>query len=74
MVLFKSPRDSSQITHLAKQMYPSNVKFMQESFNDATAKPYGYLFCDLKPETLDDFRLRANIFPSETQYAYVPKI
>lgn len=74
MVLFKSPRDSSQITHLAKQMYPSNIKFMQEAFQNATSKPYGYLLCDLKPDTLDDFRLRCNVFPSETQYAYVPKI
>lgn len=74
MFIFKSPRDSSQITHLAKQMYPGNIKFMQEAFNDATAKPYGYLLCDLKPETPDDFRLRTNIFPDETQYAYVRKV
>ena len=73
LLLFKSPRDSSQITHLAKQMYPGNVKFMQEAFNDATAKPYGYLLCDLKPDTPEDFRLRTNIFPGETQYAYVRK-
>jgi hypothetical protein len=34
MVLFKSPRDSSQINHLAKQMHPGHVKYMQEAFND----------------------------------------
>ena len=73
MVLFKSPRDSSQINHLAKQMHPGHVKYMQEAFNDATARPHGYLFCDLKPQTLEDFRLRTNIFPNETQYAYVKK-
>ena len=74
MVLFKSPRDSSQITHLAKQMYPGNVKFMQEAFQDATAKPHGYLLCDLKPQTHESVRLRTNIFPEETQYAYVRKV
>ena len=73
MVLFKSPRDSSQINHLAKQMHPGHVKYMQEAFNYATARPHGYLFCDLKPQTLEDFRLRTNIFPNETQYAYVKK-
>lgn len=36
---------------------------MQESFQDATKMPYGYLLCDLKPETPTDFRLRTNIFP-----------
>ena len=30
LVLFKSPRDSSQINHLAKQMFPGHVKYMQE--------------------------------------------
>lgn len=74
MVLFKSPRDSSQTNHLAKQMFPGYVKYMQEAFNDATAKPHGYLLCDLKPDTLEDFRLRTNIFPDETQYAYVKKL
>lgn len=74
MFLFKSPRDSSQINHLAKQMFPGYVKYMQEAFNDATAKPHGYLLCDLKPQTLEDFRLRTNIFPEEMQYAYVKKL
>lgn len=71
--LFKNPRDGSQITHLAKQMYPGNIKFVQESYRDATRSPYGYLFVDLKPETPEEIRLRTHIFPGETQYAYVPR-
>ena len=74
LVLFKSPCDSSQINHLAKQMFPGYVKYMPESFQDATSRPYGYLLCELKPETLTDFRLRTNIFPGETQFAYVRKV
>ena len=74
LVMFKSPRDSSQVTHLAKQMFPGHVKYMQESFQDATSRPYGYLLCDLKPETPSDFRLRTNIFPGETQIAYVKRV
>jgi len=75
LVLFKSPpRDSSQINHLAKQMFPGHVKYMQESFQDATSRPYGYLLCDLKPETPTDFRLKTNVFPGETQFAYVRKV
>ena len=74
LVLFKSPRDSSQVTHLEKQMFPGHVKYMQESFQDATSRPYGYLLCDLKPETPSDIRLRTNIFPGETQFAYVKKV
>ena len=74
LVLFKSPRDSSQVNHLAKQMFPSHVKYIQGAFQDATKRPYGYLLCDLKPETPSDFRLRSNIFPGETQCAYVRKV
>ena len=55
-------------------MFPGHVKYMQEAFEDATKRPYGYLFCDLKPETPSDFRLRSNIFPGETQCAYVRKV
>ena len=74
LVVSKSPRDSSQVNHLARQMFPGHVKYMQEAFEDATKRPHGYLFCDLKPETPTDFRLRTNIFPGETQYAYVRKV
>ena len=73
MVLFKNPRDSSQITHLAKQIYPQNGKFLQEAYKDATSKPYGYLFIDLKPDTDEQLRLRSKIFPGEENLVYVMK-
>ena len=44
IVVFKNPRDVSQMTTLAKQMYPGRVKFVQEAFADATSNPYGYNF------------------------------
>ena len=74
LVMFKSPRDSSQVSHLAKPMFPCHVKYMQGAFQDATKRPYGYRLCDLKPETPTDFRLRTNISPGETQLAYVRKV
>ena len=75
MVVFKNPRDASQKTNLAKQMYPGRIKFMQEAFNDATTVPYGYLLIDLKQDTPEDLRLRTTILPDDTvQYVYVPKL
>ena len=73
IVLFKNPRDGSQITHLAKQMYPGRVSYVQESFKDATTAPHGYLLLDLRQETPDQLRLRTSIFPHERQVVYVPK-
>ena len=39
MVVFKNPRDASQMSHLARQMYLGRVKFVQEAFKDATSVP-----------------------------------
>ena len=71
LVIFKNPRDASQITHLAKQMYPDHVRYLQEVFGDATLEAYGYLFIDLKKETPEHLRLHT--MPNETQYVYMRK-
>ena len=73
MVLFNNPRDATQVTHLAKQMYPGRIKYMQEAYADSTTGSYGYLFIDLRRETPECLRLRTNIFPEEIQYTYIPK-
>ena len=73
IVIFKSPRDATQVATLGRQMYPGKSKFLIEAFTDATQKPYGYLFSDMKPETEEIYRVRTNIFPDERQYVYLPK-
>ena len=73
MVVFKNPRDSTQITHLAKQMYPHNIKYVQEAFEDGTSKPFGYLFIDLKQETSEYMRLRSEVLSPVKQTVYFQK-
>jgi hypothetical protein len=73
MVLFKNPRDATQISHLARQMFPGKSAHMLEAFKDATQKAYSYLFIDLKASTDEKHRLRAQIFPDETNFVYVPR-
>jgi hypothetical protein len=73
IVLFKNPRDIGQVSILGRQMFPK-PKFFEEAFKDATARPYGYLFVDLKPNTDEQLRVRTNIFEDEApQFVYVPK-
>ena len=72
LVLFKNPRDSLQITTLARQMYPGKSKFLLEAFQDATQKPHGYLLIDLKPETNDEERVRTDILDRQRQIVYRP--
>ena len=43
-------------------MYPSSWKFAEEVYRDATERPFGYLFVDLKPDQDEGCRLRTNIF------------
>ncbi len=71
-VIFKSPRDKSQIRSMSIQMYPGNSHFLVDSFEDATKEPYGYLVIDLRPETEDAFRVRSNIIPGEETVVYNP--
>ena len=74
LVIFKNPRDRSQINHMARQVYPEDPKFLQEAYYDATARPHGYILLDLKQDTHESFRVRTNIFPDdEVNYVYVSK-
>ena len=71
LVLFKNVRDRTQIRSLGLQMFPTNVKFLQSAYEQATQKPFTYLFVDLKPETREQLRLRGNLF-SGNQEVYIP--
>ena len=77
VVLFKNPRDVGQISYLGRQMFPNKngSKFLAEAFGDATSKPYGYLFVDLKADTDERLRIRTNIFPDDPKphLVYQPK-
>lgn len=59
LVLFKNPRDKTQIRTLGCQLYPDKFKSFLEAFSEATDKPYGKLIVDLKQETPDELRLRS---------------
>ncbi len=61
-VIFKNPRDKSQLQFLARQVYPQKSKDLIEIFEEATAKPHGYLFLDFTQECPDAYRFRSNIF------------
>ena len=68
--LFKSPRDTSQVYTLARQLYPGISRFMIDSYKDASSKSFGYLFIDIDPRTRDFLRLRTSIFPEEHLIIY----
>ena len=74
IVIFKNPRDKSQITTFAKQFSPENTKWIIECFRKATTYPYSYLLFDNHQETPDEIRVRSKIFPNESPVVvYQPK-
>ena len=63
--IFKNPRDKLQISAFARQINPTNSKFVIDSYQAATAAAYSYLFFDNHQKTDDNFRLRSRILPHE---------
>ena len=71
MVLFKNPRDSQQVSFLARQSFNKHVKEIETIFADSTKTPHGYLLFDFRSETPDQLRIRTGIFPEDQQFVYV---
>lgn len=73
--LMKNPRDRQQINTLARQISPENSRFICESYKDATNEPYGYLLLDLHQTTPEEYRVRTNIFSTDSprNIVYIPQ-
>lgn len=64
ILLFKNPRDSSQIMHLAKQVYPKDPSFLVRAYNVFTeGQPHSYILMDFAQTTPDQYRFRSSLFP-----------
>ena len=61
IVVFKNPRDQTQIRRLACQMFPSKPKFLQAAYEKETEDPYRYLFLDFHPNSPEFARVLGNI-------------
>ena len=66
--LFKNPRNSQQVTYLARQISPGNSKFILEAYKKATKEPHGYLFLNLQQATPDFLRVRDSFFYTDAVF------
>ena len=72
--LLRNPTDKLQIQTLGRQVFPRSKGFLLEAYEDATKKPYGYLFLNLHPASTDEnLRVVSGIFSDEDMYVYLPK-
>ena len=61
-IIFKNPRDKSQVEFLARQILPRKSKALIEVFEAATTQAYQYIFLDFTQECPDNYRLRSHLF------------
>jgi len=69
-ILWKSPRDCSQIRYLESQMFPDKKGYLVEAYTQATKNPHSYLGLDFMQDIPDEKRLFTNIFPGEGIFSY----
>ena len=69
MVLMRNPRDTSQISVLAKQT--GLGKNLVQAYKECTSVPYGYLVLDLSPHSNDSIKLKTDILPDQYTIAYM---
>lgn len=72
LVLFKNPRDKSQIFPLARQIFPENHSSFVKVYKEATSNAYGYLFMDLTQAVDDILRFQTDIFNKNYLTCYCP--
>ena len=65
VVLFKNPRDGSQITCYAKQFAPYKTAWVVEAYEDATRLPHSYVLFDNHQESPHVIRMRSHLLPHE---------
>ena len=65
--MFYNLIDRQQVATLARRIYPSTSVTFMRKFEDAKARPYGYLVLDLKSSTSEQDRLQTDIFDSVNQ-------
>ena len=72
MIIFKNPRDMSQIQALSRQVFPNHPRFLTQVYNHETSRRHSYLLLDFKQGTPDELRVRNSVTtPSETT-VYLP--
>lgn len=65
ILLFKNPRDASQIICFAKQFASGSVRWVIKAHKEATRNAHSYMLFDLHQRSPDWARVRSNVLPHE---------
>jgi hypothetical protein len=73
LILMKNPQGLLQIRTLGSQLFPGNLPYFLEAYNDAVEnKNYGYLIVNMQPNTEQELRLCTNVFQGDRTIIYLP--
>ena len=73
LVVFKNPRDMSQIAVLGRQAFPHNTKFLTAVYNNETTRRHSYILLDFKQATPQHLRVRGSITSPWSTPVYIAK-
>jgi hypothetical protein len=74
IVLFNNPRDKSTISYLSRQCFPEHKLFLNDAYNKACSKPFGYLCIDFNQTTPSNYRVSTGIFPPDVPRVFIPSV
>jgi hypothetical protein len=72
LVVFKNPRDMSQIGYISRQAFPSRPGFLTEVYNNETQRRHSYVVLDCKQGTPDHLRVRSSVTTPWNTTVFVP--
>ena len=73
LALFRSPSDRKQIGIVGERMFDKNRDQFMTAYHRETAKPFGYLLVDNKPDTTSDKQVLGDIFGVCHVYLFTSK-
>ena len=72
LVIFKNPRDMSQIGYISRQAFPAQPTFLTQVYNNETRAKHSYIVLDCKQNTPDNLRVRNSITTPWNTLVFIP--
>ncbi len=73
IILTRAPNAILSIRTLGSQLFPKQLNFFMDAYNQATKEAYKYLMIDMHAASHPQLKLRTNIFPEDKKVIFVPQ-
>nr|CAD2197103.1 unnamed protein product [Meloidogyne enterolobii] len=73
LTIMRSPNSMLSVRNIGVQLFPRQLDYFLDSYQQATKQPYGYLLIDMHASSDPLLRLRTNIFKDDEKIFFIPK-